>query len=56
MSGLNIPEENLKQLLAVDIAGWKKEAEDIAANYAKFGNRLPKALTEQLDILRKRLG
>jgi phosphoenolpyruvate carboxykinase (GTP) len=56
MSGLNIPAENLKQLLAVDVAGWKKEVEDIAANYTKFGNRLPKALTEQLDVLRKRLG
>jgi phosphoenolpyruvate carboxykinase (GTP) len=56
MSGLNIPAENLKLLLAVDVAGWKKEAEDIAANYAKFGNKLPKALTEQLDNLRKRLG
>jgi phosphoenolpyruvate carboxykinase (GTP) len=56
MSGLNIPEENMKQLLAVDVAGWKKEVEDIAANYAKFGNKLPKALTKQLDSLRKRLG
>jgi phosphoenolpyruvate carboxykinase (GTP) len=56
MSGLNIPAENLKLLLSVDIAGWKKEAEDIAANYAKFGHKLPKALTEQLEELRKRLG
>jgi len=56
MSGLNIPAENLKQLLWVDVTGWKKEAEDIAANYAKFGNKLPKALIEQLDSLQKRLG
>jgi GTP-dependent phosphoenolpyruvate carboxykinase len=40
----------------VDIAGWKKEAEDVAANYAKFDGRVPQALTEQLDGLRKRLG
>ena len=56
MSGFDIPAENLKLLLSVDVAGWKKEAEDIAANYAKFGDRLPKALTEQLDNLRKCLG
>jgi GTP-dependent phosphoenolpyruvate carboxykinase len=40
----------------VDTAGWKKEVEDVAANYAKFGSHLPKALNEQLDGLRKRLG
>ena len=56
LSGLNLPTNNLKQLLAVDIAGWKKEAEDVAANYAKLGSRLPKALDDQLDSLRKRLG
>ena len=56
LSGLNLPINNLKQLLAVDIAGWKKEAEDVAANYAKLGSRLPKALDDQLDSLRKRLG
>jgi phosphoenolpyruvate carboxykinase (GTP) len=56
MSGLNIPSENLKQLLAVDVAGWKKEVEDVAANYEKFGDRLPKTLAEELDVLKKRLG
>jgi len=56
LSGLNIPYDNLKQLLAVDVAGWKNEVADVAANYAKFGSHLPKALGEQLDGLRKRLG
>jgi phosphoenolpyruvate carboxykinase (GTP) len=56
MSGLNIPSENLKQLLAVDVAGWKKEVEDVAVNYEKFGDRLPKTLAEELDVLKKRLG
>jgi hypothetical protein len=37
LSGLNLPAGDLKQLLAVDIAGWKKEIEDVAANYAKLG-------------------
>ena len=56
LSGLNLPANNFKQLLAVDIAGWKKEIEDVAANYATLGSHLPKALNDQLDGLRKRLG
>jgi phosphoenolpyruvate carboxykinase (GTP) len=56
LSGLNLPANDLKQLLAVDIAGWKKEIEDVAANYATLGSHLPKALNDQLDGLRKRLG
>jgi len=56
LAGIEVPSADLQQLLAVDIAGWKKEADDIAAYYAKFGDRLPQALNEQLDNLRKRLG
>lgn len=56
VSGLNLPANDLPQLLAVDVAGWKEEAEDVAANYAKFDSKLPKALHDQLDGLRKRLG
>jgi phosphoenolpyruvate carboxykinase (GTP) len=56
LNGLNMPADDLKQLLAVDAAGWKNEVADVATNYAKFGNHLPKQLTEQLDGLRKRLG
>jgi phosphoenolpyruvate carboxykinase (GTP) len=56
LSGLNLPADSLKQLLAVDVASWKKEAEGVAANYARLGSHLPKALNDQLDGLRKRLG
>jgi phosphoenolpyruvate carboxykinase (GTP) len=56
VSGLALPAADLRQLLAVDITGWKKEAEDVAANYARLGSHLPKALNEQLDGLRRRLG
>jgi phosphoenolpyruvate carboxykinase (GTP) len=55
-SGLNIPAEDVKALTSVDTEGWKKEIEDIATNYAKFGSHLPAALTKQLDGLRQRLG
>ena len=56
LSGLDLPAEDLNQLLAVNIEGWKKEIDDIAENYAKFGGNLPDALTGQLEGLRKRLG
>jgi len=56
MSGLDLPAGNLRQLLEVDVAGWRKEVEDIAASYARFDSKLPKTLTDQLDGLRKRLG
>jgi len=52
LSGLNLFADSLQQLLAVDIAGWKKDAEGVAANYARLGSRLPKALNAQLDGLR----
>jgi len=56
LSGLGLHDEDIKELLAVDLAGWKNEIADVASNYAKFGDKLPKALTEQLDSLRKRIG
>jgi len=56
LSGLDIPPEDLAQLISVDAAGWKKEADDIASYYAKFGDQLPAALKQQLEELRKRLG
>jgi phosphoenolpyruvate carboxykinase (GTP) len=56
LTGLNLRPEDVQALVATDAAGWKKEAEDVAANYAKFGSRLPGALSEQLAQLRQRLG
>jgi phosphoenolpyruvate carboxykinase (GTP) len=56
LADLNLPPENIEQLIAVDVTGWKREIEDVAANYAKFGERLPGALSRQLEELRKRLG
>jgi phosphoenolpyruvate carboxykinase (GTP) len=56
LSGLGMHDEDIEQLLAVDLAGWKKEIDDVAANYAKFGDKLPKALNDQLDSLKRRIG
>jgi phosphoenolpyruvate carboxykinase (GTP) len=56
LSGLDLPAENIQALTTVDAAGWRKEIDDVAANYAKLGSRLPAVLRRQLDELRRRLG
>jgi phosphoenolpyruvate carboxykinase (GTP) len=56
VSGLNLPAEDLKALTSVDNAGWKKEADDIEAYYAKFDGKVPDELRKQLQGLRQRLG
>jgi phosphoenolpyruvate carboxykinase (GTP) len=56
LSGLNLPAEDVKALTSVDREGWKKEVEDVAANYKKLGAHLPAELNELLEELRKRLG
>ena len=55
ISGLDLMPGALEQLLAVDTAGWKKEAADVETSYFKLGSRLPKALSEELEKLRSRL-
>jgi len=55
LSGLNLPSENVEEIIAVDIPGWKKEIDDVAENYKKLGSHLPEALNQQLDELRRRL-
>ena len=36
------------ELLNVDVAGWKKEVASIKEHYARFGDKLPQELTDQL--------
>ncbi len=55
LSGLTMDPEDLRQLLAVDVPGWKNEVEDIARNYEKLNHHLPAALNQQLEELRRRL-
>jgi len=56
LSGLAIPDEDLRELLRVDVDAWKAEIPDIEQHYAKFGDRLPERLAKQLKELAKRLG
>jgi phosphoenolpyruvate carboxykinase (GTP) len=54
-TGLNISKDDMRQLLSIDRDGWEKEIEMIREHYAKFGNRLPKELSDQLIALEARL-
>jgi phosphoenolpyruvate carboxykinase (GTP) len=50
------PAEDMKELLKVDVAGWKAELADIGSeHYPRFGVRLPKELLDQLERIGKRL-
>ncbi len=55
LTGSTVSPADLKELLAVDIEGWKKEIASVEASYATFGNRLPFALKEELAALKARL-
>jgi phosphoenolpyruvate carboxykinase (GTP) len=47
---------DMRELLAVDVADWRKELADIEANhYPVFGDRLPAELTAELSALKTRL-
>ena len=54
-TGLNVPPEDLQELLRVDLDAWRAEVADIEKHFAQFGDRLPKRLARQLQALRERL-
>jgi len=54
--GLKLAAEQLKELLRVDAEGWKAELPLIKEHFAMFGAKLPKALSDELSALEKRLG
>lgn len=55
ISGLSVSKENMVELLKVDVNEWKKELDTIKEHYKKFGDRLPKALWDELSALESRL-
>lgn len=55
LSGLQLANGALDQLLSIDIEGWKQEAQQIEEYYKKFGDRLPQQLQAQLTALVARL-
>jgi phosphoenolpyruvate carboxykinase (GTP) len=55
LTGLDISDEHLDLLLNVDAEVWREEASLVPAHYERFGDRLPKALWDQLAALNARL-
>lgn len=53
--GLDLPDADLADLLAVNPVEWEREADLIEADYEKFGDRLPAGLRDELAALRKRI-
>jgi phosphoenolpyruvate carboxykinase (GTP) len=53
--GLDMPEDELEQILNVDAEQWKAEVPPIREFFAEFGDRLPAEVAAQLDALEERL-
>jgi phosphoenolpyruvate carboxykinase (GTP) len=55
LDGLDLTRAQLDLLLNVDPVVWREEAALVAPAYEKFGERMPKALWDQLAALKERL-
>jgi len=55
LTGLDLPQESLGKLLAVNRTEWYHETEKIASFFHTFGKRLPHVLWERLEELRQGL-
>ncbi len=56
LSGLDISDEDMDELLAVNSEAFRKEIPDIEQHFAQFGDRCPERLKRQVEEFRKRLG
>jgi phosphoenolpyruvate carboxykinase (GTP) len=54
--GLDVPPAILRELLRVDVGGWLGTCEQVDKHFARFGDRLPAPLREELSALKHRLG
>jgi phosphoenolpyruvate carboxykinase (GTP) len=54
--GLDVSPEALDELLSVDEEGLRAELEQVREHLARFGDRLPGAISAQLEALEERLG
>lgn len=55
LEGLDIAEEDLKDLLRVTPSDWLQKIPAFRDHYAQFGDKLPAELAKQLDALEERL-
>jgi phosphoenolpyruvate carboxykinase (GTP) len=56
LEGLDLPDADVRALLTVDPAGWRRECVAIERLFERFGDRVPAVLTRRLRQLRWRLG
>ena len=54
-SDLDVTAEQMEELLNVDVEEWLNEIALIREHYERFGERLPKALSDELAALEARL-
>jgi phosphoenolpyruvate carboxykinase (GTP) len=54
--GLDLSAANLSKLLSVDVEGWRAEIPLIETHFAKFGDRLPQGMKDEVKGLAERLG
>lgn len=52
---LGLSDSTLQKLLSVDVDGWLAEIPLIREHFEKFGDRLPRGMTEEVDKLEERL-
>jgi phosphoenolpyruvate carboxykinase (GTP) len=53
--GLDISDEALNALLAVDPEAWKQQLPQVREHFERFGDKLPSELWTQLEALEERL-
>ena len=56
ISGLDVSDDDMAELLRVDEGEWRAEVPSIEEHYAQFGDHLPPALRTQLESLAERVG
>jgi phosphoenolpyruvate carboxykinase (GTP) len=55
IEGLALPAQDLERLVAVNADDLRQQLPQVEEHLARFGDRLPAEVTEQLDALRRRL-
>lgn len=55
LDGLEVSDEQLAEIFRIDAAAWSQEADLTAEYFARFGERLPAEMSEQLELLRSNL-
>ncbi len=56
LTGIEISEEVLDELLSVDAEIWREEVKGIREYFKQFGERMPDEIKKQLEEVEKRLG